>query len=563
MPRPAPGRTSRRRSPTTRRATRSALPIRVARSRPAKGTSLDADDFISRTDLRRPRAAAHETTPTTAGRLQHRRLPRDRHDGLRRARACVRERDRHRRPRHGHRATTAAGRATAPTRTRRRGSATITSRQRRTTQGGRVTSAKDRHQSERASAGLTLTAYDELGRVTERHRGVGHSPDLASVTTSRPTTRSTECCRGDRLTARAPRPDDDLAPTIIGDRVPPDRRRVHLHDDARTTTATSPRPTPRASARGTCAAAPTRAPITHTYDALGRLTRSEVTAGRATTTSSLDATLDAAGPSSSTSATRAGGPTDVDVRRSTRSTRSLAEARADGGTATRTEDHLRPGRQPDRPLLLERRAQGSSCLQGVGRPARRPADPSRTTTATTPATTGSACRSRASETATSTTPTTTTRSRRSTCPTGSGKEHQTLYGYDTRHRLTAITQQLCTISSGHACSAPSRRARTPTPTTTTTTGPGSPRQRRDASSDRRYCYDALNRLAPATTGAAAPSRAATRPTPTTTPATASRPRRRRPRPTTPRASSRLLQPVLRHASPTTTPAGRRPGTAGA
>jgi len=33
------------------------------------------------------------------------------------------------------------------------------------------------------------------------------------------------------------------------------------------------------------------------------------------------------------------------------------------------------------------------------------------------------------------------------------KEHQTLYTYDAQHRLTGITQQLCTISSGHACSS--------------------------------------------------------------------------------------------------------------
>jgi hypothetical protein len=35
------------------------------------------------------------------------------------------------------------------------------------------------------------------------------------------------------------------------------------------------------------------------------------------------------------------------------------------------------------------------------------------------------------------------------------REHQSLYGYDSRHRLTSISQQLCTISSGHACSSTS------------------------------------------------------------------------------------------------------------
>ena len=33
------------------------------------------------------------------------------------------------------------------------------------------------------------------------------------------------------------------------------------------------------------------------------------------------------------------------------------------------------------------------------------------------------------------------------------KEHQALYSYDAQHRLTGITQQLCTVSTGHACSS--------------------------------------------------------------------------------------------------------------
>jgi YD repeat-containing protein len=74
------------------------------------------------------------------------------------------------------------------------------------------------------------------------------------------------------------------------------------------------------------------------------------------------------------------------------------------------------------------------------------------------------------------------------------KEQQSLYGYDARHRLTSITHQLCTVSTGHACSS------------TTATGSvtyeydDSDNRKRvtenngSASTDFRYCHDARNQL---------------------------------------------------------------------
>lgn len=87
-------------------------------------------------------------------------------------------------------------------------------------------------------------------------------------------------------------------------------------------------------------------------------------------------------------------------------------------------------------------------------------------------------------------------------PTGTGKEHQTLYAYDSRHRVISVTTQVCTISSGHACSS--------------TVATGSDTYTYDdndnrtvvveangaTSSDRRYCYDGLNRLRARQTAAA-------------------------------------------------------------
>jgi RHS repeat-associated protein len=85
---------------------------------------------------------------------------------------------------------------------------------------------------------------------------------------------------------------------------------------------------------------------------------------------------------------------------------------------------------------------------------------------------------------------------------GSGREHQTLNTYDDRHRLTGVTFQLCVVSTGHACSS--------------TTATGSDTFAYDdndnrtqvvehngaASTDRRYCYDALDQLEFRNTGAA-------------------------------------------------------------
>lgn len=79
-------------------------------------------------------------------------------------------------------------------------------------------------------------------------------------------------------------------------------------------------------------------------------------------------------------------------------------------------------------------------------------------------------------------------------PTGSGREHQTLYAYDARHRVTGITHQLCVISSGHACSST-----TPTGSSLYTYDTTDNRTRVQESNgavsvDRHFCYDARHQL---------------------------------------------------------------------
>jgi RHS repeat-associated protein len=80
-------------------------------------------------------------------------------------------------------------------------------------------------------------------------------------------------------------------------------------------------------------------------------------------------------------------------------------------------------------------------------------------------------------------------------PTGPGMEHHSLYGYDERHRLATVTHRLCTLSDNkHNCTSTS-----PTGSNSYTYDHNDNRTQvvednGAASTDRRYCYDAQDRL---------------------------------------------------------------------
>ncbi|TAL13723.1 MAG: hypothetical protein EPO00_00035, partial [Chloroflexota bacterium] len=94
-------------------------------------------------------------------------------------------------------------------------------------------------------------------------------------------------------------------------------------------------------------------------------------------------------------------------------------------------------------------------------------------------------------------------------PTGSGREFQSLYAYDVRHRLISITHQVCLVAdvNAHTC--------------TSTTAAGSDTYAYDnndnrtrvneangaGSTDRFYCYDARDQLTYRNTGTACSSSA--------------------------------------------------------
>lgn len=238
--------------------------------------------------------------------------------------------------------------------------------------------------------------------------------------------------------------------------------------------------------------------LTNTYDGIGRLTESKVTAGEGLNNVPGQNTFDAAGNTLSSTSVAGGTTTSVGYAlnaldqavREMRSDNSLSRTNFDAaGNAT---DRCYWAVSPD-----------DTC-KPVGSSFTNP--PTRLTT-----TVSDARNQRIALTDSATNATTTYdpnhyyQVKAIYVPTGSGKEHQSLYTYDERRRVLTITHQLCTISSGHSCSS--------------TTGTGSNEYAYDVNdnrsqviesngatgSDRRYCYDAQNRLEYRNTGAACSS----------------------------------------------------------
>jgi hypothetical protein len=224
---------------------------------------------------------------------------------------------------------------------------------------------------------------------------------------------------------------------------------------------------------------------------LGRLTNSLITAGQGLNDVVRAPTYDSAGNQLATSATTSGSTTSSTFTFNPLD-QQIAEVRSEGGTARLwAKSNSDPaGNVTDR------------CSWSVdpGVELCKPAGSSFTTAPAVNSTTVSDARnsriSLSTPTAGETTydPSASYQVSAIYFPTGTGKEHQTLYAYDARHRLSGITQQLCTISTGHACSS--------------TVATGSDAYEYDdndnrsrvnesnggASLDRFYCYDALNRL---------------------------------------------------------------------
>ena len=242
--------------------------------------------------------------------------------------------------------------------------------------------------------------------------------------------------------------------------------------------------------------------VTNTFDGLGRETRAEVTAGADTGDRPTDLTLDSAG-NQLTAAVKKAGVTTTTTFTVNLLDQTMTEARADGSTAKTTYDPA--GNGADRCYWAPSVTVGS-CYE-VGHAGWT--NPPTSSTSTT-------CDARnqriglvdsATNETTTYDPDHLYQVKAVYLPTIADltREHQTLYAYDSRHRLTGITQQLCVVSTGHSCSTT-----TPTGSDTYLYDDNNNRTKvvednGAVSSDRRYCYDALDQLIYRNTGAACSS----------------------------------------------------------
>jgi RHS repeat-associated protein len=349
-----------------------------------------------------------------------------------------------------------------------------------------VLTAKDKAQVASGSLGYTLTAYDELGRVTDVTEAYLSTPDVASVTHS----------TYDNLDRKATEQTGTGTGQVTTWTYDIGGRSIHTDDEFTCATTTYDYrdlalTVVEGQTSGSCSGSGLRT-TTNTYDGLGRLTNSAVTAGQGSGDVLAAPTYDAAGHQLTTSATTSG-TTTASTFTYNPLDQATSEVRSDGGTAISwTKTNADPaGNSTDR--CVWNTSPGTELCKTAGS--------TYTTAPATNSTTGyDAGNQRISLKIPSVGETTYSAADNYQVsaiyvPTGTGKEHQTLYYYDNLHRLWHIAQQLCTISTGHNCSA--------------TVATGSDVYAFDSNDNRTevnedngtgtsvdtfYCYDALNRL---------------------------------------------------------------------
>lgn len=455
----------------------------------AAGTTLGADDFVNRSTYDGLNQRLTDTTPTTPSLSSNQRTASSTYDelGLLRTAAdfgglvTATSYDR-------------AGRAVQTFEDPDPGAAYL-SGEATYDADGKPLNAKDQRQLSDTSLGSTSYAYDALGRTTSITSGDGSAAEAEDRSTYDGLDRRTTLEVGfgsassllttytHDLGGRAIATDDGFACTT----------ETFDYRDLLTGSTSG-------LAAGCTSAADTRT-LAHTHDGLGRLARSEVTAGADLGDRTADITFDAAG-NPRTQGVRTGGVTSTTTLALGLIDQVISEARADGSTAKTTYDAA--GNAIDRCYWKPGIAVGA-CHPVGSSPWTDP--PTQVTTTTFDARNQRiSLEDAAAESVTTYDPDHNYAVAAVYRATANGREHQALYTHDARHRLSGITFQTCTANGSHVC--------TGTPVST-----GSDSYAYDdndnrtqvvennaaASSDRRYCYDARNQLTYRNTGAACSS----------------------------------------------------------
>jgi RHS repeat-associated protein len=246
-----------------------------------------------------------------------------------------------------------------------------------------------------------------------------------------------------------------------------------------------------------CTAGANQRTVTHTHDGLGRLVRDEVTAGSDIGDRTTDDVLDAVGNRLQASTTK-GATVTTSTFAVNPIDQVVAEARNDGSTAKTTYDPA--GNAADRCLW---RGTPLGICQAAGTPGW--VNPPDQVTSTT-----SDARNQRIALTDGTTNATTTYDPAHNYqvaaiyqPSAAGRELQSLYSYDPRHRLSGISFQVCSPNGSHACTDTPAVIGSDTYAYDNADNRSQVLENNGATtSDERYCYDGRNQLTGRNTGAA-------------------------------------------------------------
>jgi RHS repeat-associated protein len=452
----------------------------------AKGTSLGADDYVSRTVFDALNQAVTTRLPTTVGIADCATPPACReatttYDELGQVRATA--------DINGLVTATKYDKAARPLETYEdpaAAAAVITSTSTYDA-AGRILTAKDQRQVATAGLGATAYDYDELGRLTDVTEADGSSPDASSITHTtydnldrKVTEEIGYGTATSQLTAwtydiggRTTKVDDEFTCATT----------TYDYRDLALTVV-------EGQASGSCTGSGLRT-ITNTYDGRARLTNSAITAGTGSGDVLAAPTYDAAGNQRTSSATTGGATTSSSFTYNPLD-QQTGEVRSEAGTPASWAKSNTDAAGSITDRCVWNTDPGSELCKAAG-------SSYTTAPAVTSTTSYDARNQRVSLAIPSVGETTYDPAHNYQVaavyvPTGSGKEHQSLYAYDSRNRVTGITHQLCTISTGHACSAT-----TSTGSDAYTYDDNDNRTRvnennGNAGLDRYYCYDALNQI---------------------------------------------------------------------